>query len=170
MYYSCRLKSGKYYAKFYYFFEEKEGMSSLVRVLNNIEKLSIIHQVNNTGWEPFDQHCCGPMTLIDLKKCLNIIYDKSSIDFKRLNEMYTKTSTKPIHEVTSTNTAVGFKMRFRPPHDNFPFVNIFPSEIKISRLFQRLYFFILKVLSDFVENHEEVKERFGERYVSCNGI
>ena len=117
-----------------------------MRLLNNSDKISIIHQVNNMGWEPFDRHCCGAMPLLNLKKCLDIIYDKSSIDFRLLNEVYTKTATKSIQELTSTNTAVGFKMRFRPPRDNFPFVRIFPSNLKISRIFQKLYFSFFKRL------------------------
>lgn len=101
---------------FIIFFEEKEGTSPLVRLLNNFERISIIHQVNNMGWEPFDRHNCGPMSLRSLQCCLDIVFSKSSIDFKRLNQIYTRTSTRPLEEISGGIGSVGFKMRFKPPN------------------------------------------------------
>jgi hypothetical protein len=37
-------------------FEEKEGTSPLVRLLDNFERVSVIHHENGGGWKPFDQH------------------------------------------------------------------------------------------------------------------
>ena len=100
-------------------FEEKEGTSPLVRLLDNFEKISIIHQVDNQGWEPFDRHNCGPMSLTNLKKCLELIFSNASINFSELNQIYTQTATRPLEIINDNNTAVGFKMRFRAPADKF---------------------------------------------------
>lgn len=99
---------------FIIFFEEKEGTSPLVRLLNNFEQISIIHQMDNKGWEPFDRHNCGSMALRNLECCLDMIFNKESIDFKRLNQIYTRTAKRPLEEF-SKNGVVGFKMRFNAP-------------------------------------------------------
>jgi hypothetical protein len=99
---------------FVIFFEEKEGTSPLVRLLNNFDQISIVHQVDNRGWEPFDVHNCGPMPLRRLGRCLNLIFDKKPVDMKQLNRIYTRTSTRPLDDIHK-NGAVGFKMRFTPP-------------------------------------------------------
>jgi len=100
-------------------FEGKEGTSPLVQLLNNFEQISIVQLVNNAGWEPFDRHNCGPMSLGDLERCLDIVYDKGSIDIKQLNRIYLKTGREPVEEF-SRNGAVGFKMRFTPPGIDAP--------------------------------------------------
>ena len=119
--------------KFIILFEEKEGTSPLVRLLNNFERVSIIHQVNNSGWEPFDRHNCGPMSLRNLERCLEIIFDKSSIDFKRLNRIYTKTSRRPLEVISGEVGAVGFKMRFTPPI-GFLYMSVFSRWNRLSRI------------------------------------
>jgi len=95
-------------------FSGKEGTSPLVRLLNNLEKISILHHVNNRGWEPFDRHNCGRMSLKDLRTCLDIIYQEGEIDYHALNKIYTKTAAHPIDEVDYTGI-IGFKMRFVSP-------------------------------------------------------
>jgi hypothetical protein len=35
-------------------FEEKEGSTPIVRLLDNFNEIDIIHQPLNSGWEPFD--------------------------------------------------------------------------------------------------------------------
>jgi hypothetical protein len=42
-------------------FEEKEGTSSLVRLLDNFERVSVVHHKKGGGWEPFDQHNCATL-------------------------------------------------------------------------------------------------------------
>lgn len=108
---------------FIIFFTEKEGSTPLVRLLDNFEQVSIIHQVETVAWEPFDVNGCGPMSLDVLKACLEQIFNIAPIDNKQLNELYTKTSTKslvPIHK----EAAVGFKMRFVNPHNPFHISNV----------------------------------------------
>jgi hypothetical protein len=99
---------------FIIFFNEKEGTSPLVRLLNNFEQITIIHQINNKGWEPFDRHNCGHMSLRNLKRCLNIVFSKASTDFDRLNRIYTRTAKRPLERITGDGV-IGFKMRFTPP-------------------------------------------------------
>ena len=99
---------------FVIFFNEKEGTSPLVRLLDNFDQISVVHQVDNSGWEPFDRHNCGSIPLQNLEQCLDIVFNKDSIDFDRLNRIYTRTSTKPL-EMIGKNSVVGFKMRFSNP-------------------------------------------------------
>jgi hypothetical protein len=99
---------------FIIFFEEKEGTSPLVRLLDNFEQISIIHQVKNKGWEPFDRHNCGNMSVRNLMRCLDIVFNKVSTDLDLLNQIYIKTAKIPLEEI-NRNGVVGFKMRFAPP-------------------------------------------------------
>jgi hypothetical protein len=103
-------------------FDEKEGTSPLVRLLNNFEKVSIIHQ--RGGWEPFDRHACGPMPLEDLRACLEMVFTDAPTDFARLNEIYLKTAEKPLKPV-DTRVSVGFKMRFAPLTPVLPYTQNF---------------------------------------------
>ena len=139
---------------FIIFFEEKEGTSPLVRLLNNFERISIIHQVNNRGWEPFDRQACGPMSLGNLERCLDIVFNKASIDFKRLNRIYTRTSALPLEETRSEIGAFGFKMRFTPPADIFPNIKKWGVLNKLSGIFtayyaQRFKHMMIKVLKKY---------------------
>jgi hypothetical protein len=99
---------------FIIFFTGKEGTSALVRLLDNFDQLAIIHQIENKGWEPFDRHDCGPMSLKDLRQCLELIYGNEPLDIAYLNQIYTKTARLPL-ECFDKDKAVGFKMRFTPP-------------------------------------------------------
>ncbi len=98
---------------FIIFFEEKEGTSPLVRLLNNFDQISIVHQIGNTGWEPFDRHNCGEMPLESFAQCLDLVFNQAPLDLERLNHIYTQTAKSPL-ENFNKNTAVGFKIRFKP--------------------------------------------------------
>lgn len=104
---------------FIIFFEEKEGTSPLVRLLDNFRGISVVHQTENRGWEPFDRHNCGAMPLGSLRECLGIIYGERPLDLERLNRIYTRTSTLPLADPGEAPEALGFKMRFRPPVETF---------------------------------------------------
>jgi len=117
---------------FILFFEEKEGTSPLVRLLANFNQISVIHQVNNSGWEPFDRHSCGLMSIRNLKQCLELIFDKEPLHMECLNQIYTRTATKPL-EAFNKNGAVGFKMRFVPPKIDLPIVGNFSVWCKFAR-------------------------------------
>lgn len=81
-------------------FAEKEGTSPLVRLLNNFEQISIIHQVDVIDWEPFDIHNRGAMTLGNLERCLDIIFSDDAIDFSQLNQIYTGTAKNVLRKST----------------------------------------------------------------------
>lgn len=131
---------------FIIFFDEKEGTSPLVRLLDNFERISIIHQVGN--WEPFDRHSCGPMPLKNLQCCLEMIFGREPADVARLNEVYLETAKNPLQE-TDPGTSVGFKMRFVPPAPVLPLTKAFPIWNKgveeiTRRQYRRMMFDILK--------------------------
>lgn len=93
-------------------FDEKEGTSPLMRLLDNFDQISIIRQAGGEGTrEPFEKHSCGPMSIRNLKQCLDIIFNNKPIDIKKLNSIYTRTAKKPLEKI-SNEGVVGFKMRF----------------------------------------------------------
>lgn len=98
---------------FIIFFEEKEGTSALVRLLNNFGQISIVHQTGNTGWEPFDLHNSGAMPLENFVQCLELVLNKAPLELERLNQIYTQTA-KAALEAFNKDNAVGFKIRFKP--------------------------------------------------------
>ena len=119
---------------FIIFFEEKEGTSPLVRLLDNFEQISIIHQVKNKGWEPFDRHNCGNMSVRNLMRCLDIVFNKASTDFEQLNQIYIKTAKRPLEEI-NRNGVVGFKMRFAPP----TYMEAFSRWNRLSKIVTKYY-------------------------------
>ena len=123
-------------------FAEKEGTSPLIRLLNNFEQISIIHQVNTQDWEPFDIHNRGAMTLKNLERCLDMVFNKESIDFERLNQIYTKTAKKPLEEF-NRNEVTGLKMRFTTPSENSLFWNTLPKNFTFDA-FRLMMFDVLK--------------------------
>jgi hypothetical protein len=104
-------------------FEEKEGTSPLVRLLDHFEQVAIAHQVEQSGWEPFDGHNCGPMKLERLEHCLRLVY--TAQDFDDLNAVYLQTAQQPL-EPMPPNSSRGFKMRFKPPSPS-AFRPLFPG-------------------------------------------
>ena len=100
-------------SNFIIIFEEKEGTSILVRILNNFERVSVVHQVDGKIWEPFDKHSVGKMPLETIGQCFDLIYANNYIDMPKLNKIYTKTASKPLAMIDA-NKSIGLKMRFRP--------------------------------------------------------
>lgn len=98
-------------------FEEKEGSTPIVRLLDNFDSIDIVRQVSNTGWEPFDLHCSGPISSRDYSRCLELIYGDDRNYMDRLNAIYTTTAEYPLRPFNKDNS-VGFKMRFRPQQSN----------------------------------------------------
>ena len=96
-------------------FEEKEGSSPLVRLLDNFTEIDVLHHEDNDGWEPFDQHNSGAMSLGNYRRCLDMIYDDTPTDLAALNTIYTRTAKCPLAPFDKTNS-VGFKTRLRPFH------------------------------------------------------
>ncbi|MGH8167019.1 MAG: hypothetical protein ACREQ1_07255 [Woeseiaceae bacterium] len=98
-------------------FEEKEGSTPIVRLLDNFNAIDIVHQVSNTGWEPFDLHCCGPISMRNYLRCLELIYNHQTPYMQELNRIYTATATHPL-EPFDKGKSVGFKMRFQAQRTN----------------------------------------------------
>jgi hypothetical protein len=119
---------------FIIFFEEKEGTSPLVRLLNNFRRISVVHQVENSGWEPFDRHNCGPMSVRVLSRCLDRIFGEQPVDLDALNAIYTRTSRRPLAPI-EPGCAVGFKMRFQPPTRTPIFAPQIPGWNRVSSRF-----------------------------------
>jgi len=125
---------------FIIFFQEKTGTSALVRQLDKFESISVVHQERNTGFEPFDTHNCGRMSLIDLEKCLDIIFNPGKKNIEYLNRIYGKTAKRPL-DVINDNEAIGFKMRFSPPRRYPLHIDGLSIWNKIaSKLFRNYYF------------------------------
>lgn len=99
---------------FIIFFEEKEGTSPLVRMLDQFQQVDIIHQTDNKAWEPFNVHNCGPMSRKDLGRCLDFLYNRKPLNFEEINKIYQKTASRPLHAF-NTGEIVGCKMRFKHP-------------------------------------------------------
>lgn len=92
-------------------FEEKEGTSPVVRLLDNFEHISVVHQVEE-GWEPFNLHNAGAMRDRDLARCFDHIFGSDAVDMDALNAIYTRTATRPLEDIDASGS-VGFKMRWR---------------------------------------------------------
>ncbi len=99
---------------FIIFFNQKEGTSPLIRLLDQFDELSIVHQVNGLGWEPFDVHNCGRISFDTLEYFFDLIYGKKNIDMGRLNSAYNKKGKRPLEYIDPAKV-IAFKMRFRPP-------------------------------------------------------
>jgi hypothetical protein len=133
---------------FIIFFDGQEGTSPLVRLLNNFEQISVIHQANGKVWEPFERHIHGHMSLKNLKACLYMIFGSKPTDFSRLNRIYLETAKNPLEKVDTT-VSTGFKMRFVAPDPVLPFSNAFPSWNRGAKAFitwqyRRLIFDVLR--------------------------
>ena len=96
-----------------------------MRLLENFTHVSVVHQIQSEGWEPFDKHNCGPMSLRSLRQCFELIFGKEPLDMECLNRIYTRTAKLPIETIKKSGV-VGFKMRFIPPQDEPPAVGRFP--------------------------------------------
>jgi len=100
---------------FILFFEEKEGTSPLLRLLDNFEQISIVRQIGGRGWEPFDRHNCGWLSSAELSRCLALLFDNNPAEMDRLNAIYTRRGAAPLDAINKSG-AVGFKMRLVAPH------------------------------------------------------
>ena len=94
-------------------FDGKAGTTPLVRLLDKFDLITVLHQKKNTGFEPFDRHRCGRMTLKNLQQCLDIIFDQGPKNNEQLNRIYMSTARRPL-DIIGEKGVVGFKMRFTP--------------------------------------------------------
>ncbi len=140
---------------FIIFFDEKTGTSPLVRLLDKFGLITILHQANNTGFEPFDRHNCGRMPLRDLKKCLDTIFGQGPKNTEKLNRIYMKTAKRPL-DIINEKGVVGFKMRFSPPNPNpFHINELFAWNNRAARIFQQHYIQYFKnMMFDILARHD----------------
>ena len=139
---------------FIIFFREKTGTSPLVRLLEKFDSIMVVHQKNHTGFEPFDRHNCGRMTLDNLQECLDIVFSQRPVDNEQLNRIYTATSKRPLDAI-GDERAVGFKMRFTPPNP-YPFhIEGSLSWNRLSARYFREHFFqsFKKMMFDTLRRH-----------------
>lgn len=94
-------------------FEEKEGTSPLMRLLDNFDDTTVVRHDNDSGWEPFDTHNCGRMSDQRLVECMQLMYGHEQVDDEALNKIYTQTGTRPLIHIGQRDI-LGFKMRFKP--------------------------------------------------------
>ena len=99
---------------FIIFFNEKEGTSPLIKVLNNFPQIDIILTTKNDGLEPFDFHTCGAISNADLENCLNYIYQSEYTPIDIINSIYKKKAQTTLKKF-SYNNSRGLKMRFKSP-------------------------------------------------------
>lgn len=99
---------------FVIFFDEKEGTSPLMRLLENFPQIHVVRQ-GGGGWEPFDRHTCGVVDLNTLDHCLRHVFDSSRRDMRELNQVYSPLAQSPLAPIVN-ECCVGFKMRFRRPN------------------------------------------------------
>lgn len=107
--------------RFVIFFTEKEGTSALVRLLDKLQQVSILHQDSGKewqAWEPFDIQESGALTLESLEYCLDQLFAYKDIDFSKLNVIYSQKSKHKLLAVKPTE-ALGFKMRFTATYNPF---------------------------------------------------
>lgn len=113
-------------ANFLVLFNEKEGTSHLMMLLDQFSGVSIVHQVDGRGWEPFDWHLHRNLSIRTLMRCLHLVFTPGDDHVAKLNKIYTRTADRPLdHYETSDN--IGFKMRFALPAE----------QTRISRLIAR---------------------------------
>jgi len=82
------------------------------------------------------------MTLSDLERCLDMVYNKESINFTELNQIYTRTAKTLLAEF-SENEVAGLKMRFTTPSENSLFWNTLPKNFTPDS-FRTMMFNVLK--------------------------
>lgn len=94
-------------------FEEKEGTSPLVRMLDRFAGVSIVHQQGGTGWEPFDRHNCGQMSIGRMQLCFELLFSGDPQAFDAFDALYRRSARRGLARFERPGS-VGFKMRFTP--------------------------------------------------------
>lgn len=103
-------------SNFLVLFNEKEGTSNLMKLLDQFQGVSIVHQTDDHGWEPFDWHLHQSLSLNKLFKCLRLVYSGKKSAEKQLNQLYLRSAERPLDHYDKSGD-IGFKMRFYAPDE-----------------------------------------------------
>jgi len=95
---------------FVMFFDEKEGTTPIIRLLNNFPQVEAIRTMGE--WEPFDRHASGPIQLSTLRECLDMVFSRASVE--DINKVYQRTASRALSPFRGDGS-IGFKMRFTGP-------------------------------------------------------
>lgn len=128
---------------FVIFFDAKEGTSAVVRLLDNFERVSVVHLAGVVKWEPFDRHSCGPMPNRTLGRCLDHLFAPGPVDEDELDRLYRASAEWSLAPI-KRDAAVGFKMRFDPPAEPSRFLPSGIAERLRQRSFRRTMFDALR--------------------------
>lgn len=100
-------------------FTEKEGSTAMLQSLDLFNDVSVVHQSDGRGWEPFEHHNCGNANISVIINCMNAMFTRDSGQLKSAKGDYDKLARQSM-EINIEKKAVGFKMRFRAPRNFFP--------------------------------------------------
>jgi hypothetical protein len=102
-------------ANFVIFFDEKEGTTALMSLLDKLPGITILRMDRGDGRtsaEPFDLHSCGRMAKADLKFCLDGLLGSRPVDPEAIQTRYGRTAKGRLIGI-SAQGVTGLKMRFR---------------------------------------------------------
>jgi hypothetical protein len=102
-------------ANFVIFFDEKEGTTALMSLLDKIPGITILRMDRGDGRtsaEPFDLHSCGRMANADLRFCLHGLLGPRPVDPDAIQARYGRTAKGRLLGI-SHRGVTGLKMRFR---------------------------------------------------------
>lgn len=98
---------------FIIFFNGKEGTTAIVQGLDERRGVAVLHNAQD-NWEPFDEVCCGDMSMRTATSMLDTVYSGAPYDFDAMNTRYMKTGRFALQPYSPPDI-FGLKMRFRPP-------------------------------------------------------
>jgi hypothetical protein len=102
-------------ANFVIFFDEKEGTTALMSLLDKLPGITILRKDRGHGLtsvEPFDLHSCGRMSEADLRFCLHGLLGSQPVDPEAIQARYGRTAMGRLLGVRQ-GAVTGLKMRFR---------------------------------------------------------
>ena len=91
----------------------------MLQNLNLFNDVSVVHQSDGRGWEPFEHHNCGNANISVIVNCMNAMFTRDSAQLKCAKGDYDQLARQSM-EINIEKQAVGFKMRFRAPRNFFP--------------------------------------------------
>jgi hypothetical protein len=129
-------------SNFFVLFDGKEGTSHLMILLDQFTGVSIVHQTDGRGWEPFDWHLHQSLSINALMRYLNLVFAPGDGNAAKLNKIYTHTADRRLDHYDKSG-AVGFKMRFALPAERGPVTRLIarwgPDWLNQLRIDQRWY-------------------------------